>query len=95
MNNFVLSCDPAKRSGSGISVSFHLDGRADAFPHEEYEIKTSKEAQRLFDDYVSRAEASKLGLSVSGRLRGNARAPIGFRKLDLRKFVNIEPAKSS
>ena len=84
MTTLILSCNEAR----GNAVAYHLDGRSDPFPPERFEIKTAADAQRLFDQYVACAEASKLSLYVSARLGNGDRAPKGYKHLNLRKFVN-------
>ncbi|WP_262267014.1 hypothetical protein [Microvirga yunnanensis] len=90
MATLILSSHPASSDGSGFnSIHFHLDGSEPPLPQESVEIRTAADAAAAFEQYSERATASSKGIWITASLRKGQRAPSGFRKLKLDRFVNV------
>lgn len=80
---------PAKLDRGFISTIYDLTGKADILPRRRVECATAKEAQAHFDAYATEAKATGVGLSVTMMLK-TGRAPNGFKKLDWKRYVNLD-----
>jgi hypothetical protein len=90
MATLILSSHPASSDGSGFnSIHFCLDGSQTPLPQESVEIWTAADASAAFEQYSEKAKATSKGVWISARLRKGHRAPSGFRKLKLDRFVNV------
>jgi hypothetical protein len=90
MATLILSTHPASSDGSGFnSIHFSLCNEETPLPRETVEIRTAADASAAFEQYAEKAKATSKGTWVSASLRKGDRAPSGFRKLKLDRFVNV------
>lgn len=90
MATLILSSHPASSDGSEFkSIHFCLGGSEAPLPKESVEIRTAADASVAFEQYVEKAKATSKGIWVSASLGKGHRAPNGFRKLKLDRFVNV------
>lgn len=89
MATIEFTVAPAKRDNGFISTTYDLTGKPSVLPRRRVECATAKEAVTAFDAYETEAKATGVGLSVTMMLR-TGRAPNGFKKLDWKRYVNLD-----
>jgi hypothetical protein len=90
MAPLTLSSNKAEHDSGGQTIGIHYDGgRTSPLPPERQEIRTAADAQAAFEAYAGKVKATGKPANVSAILARGDRAPSGFRKLDLRQYVNV------
>lgn len=91
MATLILSSNRAeKQAWGGVSIAFDFDASKDPVPRETVEIRTTADALAALDAYAEKAKAAGKPARVSARLPNGVRAPSGFRKARLERFVNLD-----
>ena len=90
MATLILSTHPASSDGSGFNqIHFSLAGEPTPLPEERIDIRTAADASAAFETFAEKAKSTSKGVWVTARLLKGHRAPSGFRKLKLDRFVNV------